>query len=88
MPCAFLQLFTCMSILYAYCDSRNACGMGNALGYDGDGGDDDAPRGGGGYSPQMFVGMCRGKVKNGPGLRNELPVERENVGLRNELEPF
>ena len=32
--------------------------------------------------------MCRGKVKNGPGLRNELPVERENAGLRNELEPF
>ena len=32
--------------------------------------------------------MCRGKVKNGQGLRNELPVERENVGLRNELESF
>ena len=44
--------------------------------------------GGGGYSPQILVGMCRGKVKNGQGLRNELPVERENVGLRNELEPF
>ena len=44
--------------------------------------------GGGGYSPQILVGMCRGKVKNGPGLRNELPVERENAGLRNELEPF
>ena len=36
--------------------------------------------GGGGYSPQILVGMCRGKVKNGQGLRNELPVERENVG--------
>ena len=44
--------------------------------------------GGGGYSPQIFVGMCRGKVKNGQGLRNELPVERENAGLQNELEPF
>ena len=44
--------------------------------------------GGGGYSPQILVGMCRGKVKIGKGLRNELPVERENVGLRNELEPF
>ena len=44
--------------------------------------------GGGGYSPQVLVGMCRGKVKNWQGLRNELPVERENGGLRNELEPF
>ena len=44
--------------------------------------------GGGGYSPQILVGMCRGKVKNWQGLRNELPVERENGGLRNELEPF
>ena len=43
------------------------------------------PWGGGGYSSQILVGMCRGKVKNGPGLRNELPVERENAGLRNEL---
>ena len=44
--------------------------------------------GGGGTHPQIWVGMCR-KVKNGPGLRNELPVERENAGLRNELdEPF
>ena len=41
--------------------------------------------GGGGYSPQILVGNCRGKVKNGPGLRNELSVERENAGLRNEL---
>ena len=46
--------------------------------------------------------MCRGKVKNWQGLRNELPVEREmwgsgtclsrfereNAGLRNELDPF
>ena len=32
--------------------------------------------------------MCRGKVKNGQGLRNELPIERKYVGLRNELEPF
>ena len=40
------------------------------------------------YSPQILVGMCRGNVKNGPGLRNELPVERENAGLRNELDPF
>ena len=46
--------------------------------------------GGGGYSPRIWVYryMCRGKVKNGQGLRNELPVERENVGLRNELESF
>ena len=44
--------------------------------------------GGRGYSPQILVGVCRGKVKNGPGLRNELPVERENAGLRNELDPF
>ena len=44
--------------------------------------------GGGGYSPQILVGICRGKVKNGQGLRNGLSVERENVGLRNELEPF
>ena len=44
--------------------------------------------GGGGYSPQILVGMCRGKVKKWQGLRNELPVERENGGLRNELEPF
>ena len=43
---------------------------------------------GGGYSPQILVGMCRGKVKNWQGLRNELPVERENGGLRNEFEPF
>ena len=46
------------------------------------------PRGGGGYSPQILVGMCRGKVKTWQGLRNELPVERKNWGLRNELEPF
>ena len=39
---------------------------------------------GGGYSSQILVGMCRGKVKNGQGLR----FERENAGLRNELEPF
>ena len=32
--------------------------------------------------------MCRGKVNNWQGLRNELPVEREDGGLRNELEPF
>ena len=44
--------------------------------------------GGGGYSPQILVGMSRGKVKNGQGLRNELPVERKNAGLRNELDPF
>ena len=44
--------------------------------------------GGGGYSPQILVGMCRGKVNNWQGLRNELPVERENGGLLNELEPF
>ena len=42
----------------------------------------------GGYSPQMLVGMCRDKMKNGQGLRNGPPVERENVGLRNELDPF
>ena len=64
-----------------------------------------APGGGGGglyNSPKILVGMCRGKVKNGQGLRNGLPVERENVGsgtslscfelenagLRIELEPF
>ena len=40
--------------------------------------------GGGGTHPQIFVGMCRGKVNNWPGFRNE----RENAGLRNELEPF
>ena len=39
--------------------------------------------GGGGDSPQILVGMCRGKVKNG-GLRSEL--ERENAELRSELE--
>ena len=44
------------------------------------------PGGGGGYSPHILVGMCRGKVKCWQGLRNELSVERENVGLRNELE--
>ena len=44
--------------------------------------------GGGGYSPQILVGMCLGKVNKWQGLRNELPVERENGGLRNELEPF
>ena len=48
--------------------------------------------GGGGNSPQMLVGMCRGKVKNGPGLRNELepfwafglsrPWEAMNAGLK------
>ena len=32
--------------------------------------------GGGGYSPQILVGMCRGKVKNWQGL----PVERANGG--------
>ena len=42
-----------------------------------------APGGGGGYLPQILVGMCRGKMKNG-GLRTEL--ERENAGLRTELE--
>ena len=35
-----------------------------------------AGSGGGGYSPQILVGMCRGKVKNG-GLRSEL--ERESA---------
>ena len=35
-----------------------------------------------GFSPQILVGMCRGKGKHGRGLRNELPVERENQGLR------
>ena len=44
--------------------------------------------GGGGYSLQILVGMCRGKVKYGQGLRNELPVKRGNVGLRNELDSF
>ena len=39
-------------------------------------------------TPVLLVGMCHGKVKNGQGLRNELPVERENVRLWNELEPF
>ena len=37
---------------------------------------------------KILVGMCRGKVKTWQGLRNELPVERENGDLRNELEPF
>ena len=49
-----------------------------------------SPGGGGGgrgvLTPNFGRYMCRGKVKNGQGLRNELPVERENVGLRNELE--
>ena len=44
--------------------------------------------GGGGYAPQILVGICHGKVKKWQGLRNELPGERENRGLRNELEPF
>ena len=50
----------------------------------------DPGGGGGGYSPQILVGMCQhGKVKNWQALRNEqLRVERENVGLRNELESF
>ena len=39
-------------------------------------------------TPNFGRYMCRGKVKNWQGLRNELPVERENGGLRNELEPF
>ena len=65
-------------------------------------GTDPGGGGGGGYLPQILVGMCRGKVKNGQGLWNELPVERENAGsgtslsrfelenagLRNELNPF
>ena len=42
-----------------------------------------------GHAPGVLtpdcVGMC---VKNGHGLRNELPVEDENAGLRNELDPF
>ena len=45
----------------------------------GEGGPGGGGGGGGGYSPQILLGMCRGKVKNGPGLRNELPVERENA---------
>ena len=44
--------------------------------------------GGGGYSPQILVGMCHGKVNKWQGPRNELPIERENGGLRNELEPI
>ena len=44
--------------------------------------------GGGGYSPHILVGMCRGKVKMGPGSGTSSRVERENAGLRNELEPF
>ena len=63
------------------------------------------PPGGGGegvLTPNFGRYMCRGKVKNWQGLRNELPVEREmwgsgtslsrfereNAGLRNELDPF
>ena len=38
--------------------------------------------GGGGSSPQILVGMCCGKVKNG-GLQSELA--RENAGLWSEL---
>ena len=34
---------------------------------------------GGGYSPHILVGMCRGNVKNG-GLRSELERERESGG--------
>ena len=42
--------------------------------------------GGGGYSPQILVGMCHGKGENG-GLRIELAeLEHENTGLRNGLE--
>ena len=58
--------------------------------------------GGGGYSPQILVGMCRGKVKmgkgSGTGSRSSVKMwgsgtslsrfELENAGLRNELEPF
>ena len=35
--------------------------------------------GGGGYTTQILLGMCRGKVKNG----QELRFERENASLRN-----
>ena len=42
------------------------------------------PRGGGGgYSSQILVGMGRGKVKNGPGLREEAPDLAWKCGLRN-----
>ena len=46
--------------------------------------------GGGGYSPQSLVGIIYvpRQSETGQGLRNELPIERENVGLRNELGPF
>ena len=47
--------------------------------------------GGGGYSPQMLVGMCRGKVKTKKARAPETSLslfELENEGLRNELEPF
>ena len=38
--------------------------------------------GGGGYSSQILVGMCRGKVING-GF--QMKLERENAGLWSEL---
>ena len=45
--------------------------------------------GGGGGTHPKFLSVCAAaKWKMGQGLRNELPVERENAGLRNELEPF
>ena len=58
--------------------------------------------GGGGGSPKILVGMCRGKVKMGPGSgtssRSSVKMrgsgmslsrfELENAGLRNELDPF
>ena len=51
-------------------------------------------RGGGGESPQILVGMCRGKVQNGQGFKMRVSgtslsrFELENEGLRNELEPL
>ena len=60
----------------------------SASGWGGEEGGDNPGGGGGVLTPNFGRYMCRGKVKNGPGLRNELPVERENAGLPNELEPF
>ena len=45
----------------------------------------DHPRRVGTYSPQILVGINyvpRQSEKCGQGLRNKLPVERDNVGLR------
>ena len=46
--------------------------------------------GGGGITPNLgrYVPRQSKKINKRQGLRNELPVECENEGLRNEFEPF